>query len=69
MSKKKDVTPLDIFKPSTEWVDENLSNQRYSICNMCPKFISLTKQCQECGCFMVVKTKMAAATCPLGKWQ
>jgi len=28
----------------------------------------LSKQCKKCGCFMAIKTKLQAATCPLGKW-
>jgi hypothetical protein len=63
-----ETRPWDIANPSTEWVEESLSSERYSICQSCPELIKLTKQCKKCGCFMAVKTKLAAAVCPLGKW-
>jgi hypothetical protein len=62
------VSPLDLINPNTEWAEESLSNERYSICKSCPELIKLTKQCKKCGCFMVAKTKLQLATCPLGKW-
>jgi hypothetical protein len=67
-NKASAVSPLDILNPNTEWVDDNLYNERYSLCLSCPELINLTKQCKKCGCFMTVKSKMKIATCPLGKW-
>jgi hypothetical protein len=67
-NKASAVGPLDILNPNTEWVDDVLYNERYSLCLSCPELINLTKQCKKCGCFMTVKSKMKIATCPLGKW-
>jgi hypothetical protein len=67
-NKNSAVGPMDMVNPDTEWVDEILSNERYSICKACPELIKLTKQCKKCGCFMTVKSKMKLASCPLGKW-
>ena len=67
-NKQSSVGPIDIINPNTEWVDDSLFNERYSICKTCPELIKLTKQCKKCGCFMAVKSKMKAASCPLGKW-
>jgi len=67
-NKKSAVGPMDMINPETEWVDEGLSNERFSICKACPELIKLTKQCKKCGCFMAVKSKMKLASCPLGKW-
>ena len=50
------------------YTDEETANNRYSICLECPELINATKQCKKCGCFMVAKTKLKNATCPLGKW-
>ncbi len=63
-----DTSPLDLVNPNTEWADEILSKERYGICRSCPELIKLTKQCKKCGCFMIAKTKLQKATCPLGKW-
>jgi hypothetical protein len=66
--KESQVKPWDLLNPKTEFVTEEVSNERYSICKGCPEFVNLTKQCKKCGCFMVAKTRLEAATCPLGKW-
>jgi hypothetical protein len=65
---KYNVTPLDLINPKTEKADDPKSEYRYNICKLCPEFINLTKQCKKCGCFMSAKTKIEAATCPIGKW-
>ena len=67
-NKNASVGPLDMLKPGTEWAEQSLADQRFSICKACPEFIKLSSQCKKCGCFMAVKTKMQAATCPLEKW-
>jgi hypothetical protein len=68
--KKKlgETRPWDMLNPNVEKVDETKAAERMAICVLCPRFISLTTQCRECGCVMTAKTKLAAATCPLGKW-
>jgi hypothetical protein len=60
--------PWDFLNPNTEYVDSDVQEKRYSICNLCPEFISLTKQCGKCGCLMPAKTKLKQASCPLHKW-
>ena len=67
-NKNASVGPLYMLKPGTEWAEQSLADQRFSICKACPEFIKLSSQCKKCGCFMAVKTKMQAATCPLEKW-
>lgn len=59
--------PWDALNPS-EYIDADLADSRYKICLGCPRLVQATKQCRECGCFMVLKTKLKGATCPLGKW-
>jgi hypothetical protein len=63
-----DTRPWDLINPNTEWATDEVAKQRYSICQGCPELIKLTKQCKKCGCFMVSKTKLQTAVCPLGKW-
>ena len=63
-----ETRPWDLVNPNTAWADEEKAEERYSICKSCPELIKLTKQCKKCGCFMAAKTKLEAATCPLGKW-
>jgi len=62
------VKPWDVFDPKSEWVNDEVKNSRYSICQKCPEFISLTTQCKQCGCVMKLKTGLEKATCPIGKW-
>ena len=61
-----DVTPLDLLNPKN-YGTKDVSIERLSICLKCPQ-LTKTKRCKECGCFMVAKTKLREATCPLGKW-
>ena len=65
---KNGVTPLDMLNPNTKRTGDDLAKQRLDICLSCPELIQLTVQCKKCGCFMAAKTKLQAATCPLGKW-
>lgn len=67
-NKNSSVSPMDIINPGTEWAEQSLADQRFEICKACPELIKLSKQCKKCGCFMAIKTKMQAATCPLEKW-
>jgi hypothetical protein len=63
-----DTRPWDVVNPNTQWVPEEDSEARFSICKQCPEYIKLTTQCKKCGCVMKLKTKMANAECPVGKW-
>jgi hypothetical protein len=65
---KNGVTPLDLLNPMTKPADEELAKLRLETCLSCPELIKTTKQCKKCGCFMIVKTKLEAAKCPIGKW-
>jgi hypothetical protein len=65
---KNGSTPLDLLNPRTKRVSDEIAKSRLEICNACPHLIQLTKQCKKCGCFMAVKTKIEASTCPIGKW-
>ncbi len=67
--KKKlgDTRPWDVLD-SNNYIDENEANKRFEICKSCPRLIQMTNQCRECGCFMKMKVKLEAATCPIGKW-
>ena len=47
--------------------DENIINKRWDLCQGC-EFLKNDK-CEKCGCFMKVKTKIASARCPIGKWE
>ena len=49
-----------------EWICEVL-NQRWDLCSSC-EFLTDANKCEQCGCFMKVKHKLAHASCPVGKW-
>lgn len=63
-----ETRPWDLLNPNTEHVDDQKQAERMAICEACPELVALTKQCKKCGCVMPLKTKLAKATCPLGKW-
>lgn len=63
-----DTRPWDLLDPSKYLDDMSIADERYAVCLECPLLIKLTKQCKKCGCVMTAKTKLEAASCPLGKW-
>lgn len=60
--------PWDLLNPNSEHSSEEEQKARMDICNACPELLPVTHQCKKCGCIMPLKTKLKAATCPLGKW-
>lgn len=50
-------------------VSAEVGFERLQICEGCEKFDAEPGRCTECGCFMRTKTQLAAASCPLGKWE
>lgn len=63
----KTARPWDILNPETKYVSEEVAKERLSTCEGCP-FFTAAKTCEKCGCFMPLKTKLAHAECPVGKW-
>lgn len=49
------------------FVDKEEHKNRLSICEKCDKRNKLN-MCTECGCFVIAKTKLKNAECPLNKW-
>lgn len=68
--KKKlgNTRPWDDIRPLVKTVLDEAAAVRLEICEKCPQFISLSKQCKEDGAFIRNKTTMQDARCPLGKW-
>jgi hypothetical protein len=60
--------PWDVISRTTSYATEEESQNRWSICEQCPRLLKTTSQCKECGCFMKIKVKLKEAVCPLGKW-
>lgn len=61
------VRPTDLLNRNN-YTGDDVADARMAICYECPSLIQITNQCRECGCFMKLKTKLAAAVCPIGKW-
>lgn len=66
---KNGVTPLDLLKLNSQKISGEAAAARYEICKGCEFLQTMTKQCLKCGCFMVAKTKLDNARCPIGKWE
>jgi hypothetical protein len=62
-----DVKPWDMVNGAPRSTAEE-AERRFEICKGCPEIIELTSTCKKCGCFMYMKTKLAEANCPIGKW-
>jgi len=68
MDNNRPARPWDIFNKNIGRVEKSVQEQRFAICQQCPKFIKITGQCKECGCIMKAKTLLPNANCPIGKW-
>jgi hypothetical protein len=62
-----DSRPWHILDPDRHVSDNKISEDRLKICQGC-EFYKITKQCSKCGCVMPIKTQLANAECPIGKW-
>lgn len=60
---KKSAELYESFK-----VSKGTQAKRIEICNSCEHLFKPTNTCKKCGCFMDVKTWLAPASCPIGKW-
>ena len=49
--------------------DQDIIDKRWAECEKCEFLLKPTNNCEKCGCFMKVKTKVATAACPIGKWE
>lgn len=47
---------------------EELAAERIKVCEECPHFKKLARQCELCSCFMDLKTKILEAQCPINTW-
>ena len=50
-------------------VNNDVYVERINICKSCPKYLELTNECAECGCYIPMKAKIILDSCPLGKWK
>ena len=48
--------------------DQDIIDKRWDECQKCEFLIKPTNNCKKCGCFMKIKTRIGASTCPEGKW-
>jgi hypothetical protein len=65
----RSARPWDLWNKKIGRVSESIRQERLKVCEDCPEFIKMTKQCKKCGCLMNEKTKLPNAECPLGKWK
>ena len=47
---------------------QDIIDKRWDECQKCEFLLKPTNNCKKCGCFMAVKTRVATASCPIGKW-
>jgi hypothetical protein len=61
------INSEESFFESWFMASRSTGDDRFAICQKCP-FLTNKNRCQKCGCFMKVKTRVALAKCPIGKW-
>lgn len=61
------ITDPESFELPPPEIPVEIRDSRMSICEGCPE-LKEDMSCVQCGCFMPLKTGLADAFCPLGKW-
>lgn len=51
-----------------EKTPDNIKEIRLEICRGCNRYNKDLESCEECGCFVSIKTGWASEECPLKKW-
>lgn len=59
---------IQVLKGDVVLSEKELATERLKVCNACPSFRRLTRQCGLCNCFMDLKVKLLEAECPLEYW-
>lgn len=65
---ERDVRPVDALNPRARRVTRTVRKDRLDICRSCDKYM-WGERCSLCGCIMPIKTGLADASCPIGKWK
>ena len=62
------------FLPESNFVTDKVAEERLNRCLVCPDFDISSRKCNNCGCFVDLKTKvkslpfMEDEKCPINKW-
>lgn len=68
MESENKIVEINVPEDTEEQKINRNAVDRMKICLQCEHFLKITKQCKKCGCFMIIKTRLPNATCPIGKW-
>ena len=63
---KDSVTHLST--PSEVFANEELKEERMSICKKCEYYSIRQNRCKHCGCWLEHKVKFSSSQCPVHKW-
>lgn len=70
MAKELANTAFNVFRMAAKTgqlvAADDLIKRRMDICSACLSKTGV--RCMECGCYLSLKTGVAAATCPIKKW-
>ena len=58
----------DLIQGKLQLSEAELAHERIKVCESCPEFKKLARQCKLCGCFCDMKVKVLNASCPIEKW-
>ena len=67
-AKNLTISTINHVSNGLKHVKEDIKEQRLSICKSCDKFNAENTTCNECGCFLQIKSYWASEKCPLDKW-
>lgn len=59
---------IEMIKGRLQFSEQELAAERIKVCQSCPQFKKISRQCGLCNCFMDAKVKFTHAGCPINKW-
>lgn len=64
----KDIAVKLLKGELPQMAEGELATIRLRECESCQHFKKMARQCDLCGCFLDLKTKLLEASCPIDKW-
>lgn len=68
MSQLRDIALKVLRGELPPLADGELAAERLKMCEKCPSFRKLARQCSLCSCFLDLKVKILEAKCPINAW-
>lgn len=64
----KDIAVKILHGELPPMAEGELAAERLKVCADCQHMKKMIRQCELCGCWLDLKSKLLEASCPINKW-